>query len=302
PTRGRSRAAAGRVRAMRPTTMARDPWRNTPVRRTALRRRDASRGDRARTALWDRGLEETSKLAWEVHRNAGVHGPLLVEEALGAAQREHAFVPDIRVDVEAVLAAEAKTHEPLRCDVIAREGEGHIERPAFERKKHLSAVRVVVRMPEHHSSRPVAVILACRLRRLSVGEYVVTIDGLVSAVQDIAAPFAHEYAFGGAALVAGAGIDRPRAKRWPPADLDTTFLRVVDQPAVPLEGRRRCVHDGHQHAGQPRRKLRVEIVDGFEGLIGNAHLARLALRARTGSASFPNPATDSTSDSALPSR
>ena len=41
-------------------------------------------------------------------------GALLVEEALRAAQAEHAFVPDVRMDVEATRAVEAKADEALR--------------------------------------------------------------------------------------------------------------------------------------------------------------------------------------------
>jgi hypothetical protein len=104
--------------------------------------------------------------------------------------------------------------------------------------------------------------IARQLRRLRVGQDVVAVDGLVAAVQDIATPLAHEHAFGRAALITGAGVDRASAERRPANDLDATAAGVVDEMAVTLEGRRRRVHDRHLHVRDPRRHARVEIVDG----------------------------------------
>ena len=44
---------------------------------------------------------------------------MLVEEALRAVEPEDALVPDVRLDVEALLAGEPEAYELLRRDVVA---------------------------------------------------------------------------------------------------------------------------------------------------------------------------------------
>jgi hypothetical protein len=95
-------------------------------------------------------LEQATELAREVHGHARVYRALLVVEALGAAPREHAFVPYVRMDVEPASAVEAEAYEVLGLDVVAREREGHVERCLVEREEELAAVRVVVAVPQHH--------------------------------------------------------------------------------------------------------------------------------------------------------
>ena len=51
------------------------------------------------TSLVDRRLEQAAELAGEINGNARMDGTLLVEKPLRAAQAEHAFVPDIRMNV-----------------------------------------------------------------------------------------------------------------------------------------------------------------------------------------------------------
>src|SRR5450631_3326270 len=97
----------------------------------------------------DRRLEQASEFACEIDRDARVHRALLVEEALRAAEAENAFVPDVGVDVESLAAIEAEADEALRCHVVARQRQRHVERPAIERKEKLPAVRMVVRVPQH---------------------------------------------------------------------------------------------------------------------------------------------------------
>jgi hypothetical protein len=85
------------------------------------------------------------------------------------------------------------------------------------------------------------VVGACVLGRLGVGEDVVAADRFVATVEDVAAPFADEDALGGPALIAGVGVDRPRAARRPADDLDGALGGIVDQSTVAGERlRRRC--------------------------------------------------------------
>src|SRR3954470_12925180 len=91
-----------------------------------------------------RRLEQAAELAREVHRHPGMHRTLLVEEALLAAPGEHPFVPDARMDVQALVAREAEADEALRRDVVAGQCQGHVERRLVEREEQLAAVGVVV--------------------------------------------------------------------------------------------------------------------------------------------------------------
>ena len=76
------------------------------------------------------------------------------------------------------------------------------------------------------------------------------VDRFVAAVEDVAAPFAHEHALGGAALVAGVLVDRPPSARGPAHDLDLAWRGIVDEPAVALQRGVGRVDDRHAHAAQ----------------------------------------------------
>ena len=83
----------------------------------------------------DRGLEQAAEFAREVDRHASVHRALAVEEALRAREAEDAFVPDVGMDVEALLAVESEAHETLWHDVVARQRQRHVEGPPVDRKE-----------------------------------------------------------------------------------------------------------------------------------------------------------------------
>src|ERR1700733_13849521 len=59
----------------------------------------------------DPRLQQTAEFPGEIHGNASVDRTLPVKEALSAAQREDPFVPDVRVDIQALVPIEAKTYE-----------------------------------------------------------------------------------------------------------------------------------------------------------------------------------------------
>jgi DNA-binding transcriptional LysR family regulator len=152
-------------------------------------------------------LEETTELAGKLDRDARMDGALLVEEALSASQREHALVPNVRMNVETLLSVETKAHELLGRDVVPGQRQWHIERPMVEREKQLSAIRVVVRVPEQHALRFFSVVFAGGFGLGCIRKDVMTAYRLVATVENIAAPFADKDAFGGAGLVAGVGVD-----------------------------------------------------------------------------------------------
>jgi hypothetical protein len=90
------------------------------------------------------------------------------------------------------------------------------------------------------------VIDAGELRRGRVGEDVVAVDRFVASVEDVAAPFADEDAFGRSALIAGVGIDRSAPACGPAHDLDRAVARVVDEAPVADERPLGRVDDRHR--------------------------------------------------------
>ena len=68
---------------------------------------------------------------------------LPVEKSLRSAGREHAVVPHVRMDVEALAAVEAKTDKILRLHVVAGQCQRHEEGFRFEWKKELAAIGMI---------------------------------------------------------------------------------------------------------------------------------------------------------------
>src|SRR5262245_5337582 len=125
---------------------------------------------------------------------------------------------------------------------------------------------MVVGMPQHQAPWPVRVALARQLRRLSISQNVVAIDSLVAAIQDVAAPLAYKHTFSGTGLIAGAGINRPRALRRPPHNLDVAVAGIIHQRTIALKSGGRGLDDWHRHAGQPSGQPWIEVVNGFDSL------------------------------------
>src|SRR6266481_4294737 len=95
-------------------------------------------------------------------------GALLVEEALDPGDTEHAFVPDVRMQVESLAAVEAEAHEALRPDIVAGQRKRHDEGCRIEREKELPAVGMVIRVPEEDPLRvaPVSRVGSARIGRI----------------------------------------------------------------------------------------------------------------------------------------
>lgn len=64
-----------------------------------------------------------------------MHRTLTIEKSLRSTETEYAFMPDVGVNVESVAAVAAETDEALRRDIVAREGQRHVEGPRVERKE-----------------------------------------------------------------------------------------------------------------------------------------------------------------------
>ena len=188
--------------------------------------------------------------------------PCWSKKPLRAGRGEHAFVPDVRMNVEALAPVEAEAHEFRGFDVVTRQRERDQKGLPVEREEELSAVRMVVRMPQQDPLRRSRVIGIGALGIFAVREDVVAADGRVAPVEDVTFPFADERAFGRTALIAGVGIDGPRALRRPAHDLDLAVGGIVDEKTVAFERRRRRVDHAHRDARQVRRKVGIQIVDG----------------------------------------
>jgi hypothetical protein len=150
--------------------------------------------------------------------------------------------------VESLSAVDTETDELLRCHRITGQGQRHAEGSTVKREEQLSAVGMIVCVPQDHALRQVGVVYARELCRLGIRQNVMAVDGFVAAVKDVASPFADEHAFGGSALVAGIRIDRSAALRGPADDFNGAVLGVVYQLTVALKCHARGVHDRHYDA------------------------------------------------------
>ncbi len=79
-----------------------------------------------------------------------MNSPLFIVKAHAAVLREDAFMPDVRVNVEAFAAIKCEADELLWRDVIRWQRKRHEKRFVLQRKEELAAIRVVVGMPKHH--------------------------------------------------------------------------------------------------------------------------------------------------------
>ena len=97
-------------------------------------------------------------------------------------------MPDVWVNVEAFTAIECEADKLLRRDVIRWERERHIKRLILKGEKQLSAIRVVVGMPEHHLRWQIRVLSGCKLRQGVVRQNVIATDGRIATKQKVSLP------------------------------------------------------------------------------------------------------------------
>ncbi len=215
----------------------------------------------ARETVGKRHGQQHAELTGEVAAHARMHLALLVEEPTRRVHREHTFVPDARMDVDAEAPIRPEGLECLWLQIVARQRDRNHERPTIERPEELAAVGVIVAMPQEHA--PLAQLHAGprRLRLIAEADDIVAADRLVTADQLIALPFTGEDAFGRAALDAGAGIESPPARQRPGNDLDPVLLGVAHDLAVALERLRIGANQRHIEEPQPWRHIRIEIIE-----------------------------------------
>ena len=103
--------------------------------------------------------------------------------ALATAPREHAFVPHVRVQIQALPPVEPEAHEVLRLHVVAGKCQRHQERRAIEREEELAPVGMVIRVPEQD---PLVVALGPGNIRLNSG-----VDAIVGPRREAAFQRAH---------------------------------------------------------------------------------------------------------------
>jgi len=156
-----------------------------------------SRGSR-RVCGGERGFQQASKFSREIDRYARMHGSLAVKEALRAGNCEHTLVPDIRVDIQACAAVEREGHKFFRRNIVPRERKRDYKWFAFERPEELSAVRVIVGMPQEDAFRRPRMLLVRLMWLFAVPEHIVTSDRRVVPIEDVATPVGVEFTFNGA--------------------------------------------------------------------------------------------------------
>src|SRR6185436_540245 len=123
-------------------------------------------------------------------------------------------------EVDAEAAVRPEGDELLRVRVLAGRTGRHDERQSVDRPEELAAVGVVVAMPEMDVAR-----------RVAIAQHVVAADRLVDPAQLVAAPLAGEGALGGAAFVAGTGIELAMPLHRPRHALDAMRRRIAHDVA-----------------------------------------------------------------------
>ena len=183
------------------------------------------------------------------------------------------------MDVEPAAAVAPEGDDLLGTDIVARQRQRHDEGLSFEREKQLSAVGVVIEVPQQHAHGIGTGVVPARARGVGrPAEDIVAADGVVLRAQHLPVPGAAKDAFDGAALVAGARIHRAPALCRPLHDFDLEIVGIIDQATVTLE---RPVVRPHQRHLMPRQgagHVRRQVIDRGAGLPASR---RFAIHARS---------------------
>src|SRR6188768_1752439 len=108
-----------------------------------------------------------------------MHLALLVEVTAARRGRERALVPDVGMEIDAEAAVRPEGDELLRRGIFTGRAGRHDERLAVDRPEELSAVGMVVDVPEMDVPR-----------RGAIAQHVVAAHRSVDAAQLVALPFA----------------------------------------------------------------------------------------------------------------
>ena len=93
-------------------------------------------------------FQQTVKFFREMHGHAGMNCPLAVEASMFAPNREDTFVPDVGMNVQPFVTCESEANEIFRVHIIARFSERRQKRLVHLRKKQLTSIRMIVRVPD----------------------------------------------------------------------------------------------------------------------------------------------------------
>ena len=110
---------------------------------------------RGHSGVSQRNAQKYPEFFGQVAADPGVDLALFIVEPGPVRQREDAFVPDVRVDVEATTAVNVERDKVIQLHVVAGKCQWSDERRSIEREEQLAAVGVVVGVPQDHPlSRP----------------------------------------------------------------------------------------------------------------------------------------------------
>ena len=142
-------------------------------------------------------------------------------------------MPDIRMNIEAPTAVTPECDDPPGIDIVTGQRGRHDKGRPVDRMEKLTAVRMVVQVPEKD-------LPARRRRGAGSGLLGITapthdkaaIHRLVVPHQDIAVPGNAENTFHGATVNPGPFVQLAPALHWPWDDLDGKRFRIIDQATV----------------------------------------------------------------------
>ena len=151
-------------------------------------------------------LQQTVKLPGKIHGYPGMNGSLFVEKTLFPLNGKHTVMPDSRMNVHALPATAVKADKILGSDIVSGSGEGNDKWPVVFRKKQLTAIRMIIGMPQQQFFRFVVVSLPGKYRFRTVTQNIPAIDSIVFSIKNITLPAADKNAFDRTAFITTVGV------------------------------------------------------------------------------------------------
>ena len=142
----------------------------------------------------------------------------------------------IRALIQTLRSVTPEGHNFVGRQIITRKRHRDDKWLLLEREKKLSAIRVVVHVPQQHLIPRSGLLFGLRLLRISrPAKDVVPFDSVIFSIQHIAAPVAFECAFDPAAFIAGTVINWASVLLRPTGDFNLKTCGVVHQTPIAFD-------------------------------------------------------------------
>ena len=189
-----------------------------------------------------------------------MNGPLSVETPMFSTDGKNAFVPYIRMNIQALSPGESETHEVLRLHIITGQSQWSQKGFVHLGEEQLPAIWMIVGVPDQQFLWRAIVIFFCLRRIRCVAQNVMPVDRIISSVKDITLPFADEDSFRRTAFITAVGINWSPALSRPSYDFDIRARQVGNEAAKSLQCILCGVNNRYCHPSEIRWNARIQIV------------------------------------------